>query len=149
MAQSSWYSLRRKVTTCAELLKKVTILHRRETVTVASEFIMHLLITPREFFERTCYLLAYMNMHIYWNIQIKYILELLMVECSMKSFVSTEIQDFIFLHLFTDLFHKDSSSLFRINCSYFISKNISTPPLYTLYHMHFQNYSSINKMQID
>ena len=36
------------------------------------------------------------------------------------------MQKLIFLHLFTDLFHKDFSSLVRINCSYFMYKNIFT-----------------------
>ena len=45
------------------------------------------------------------------SMQIKYILESQMVECSTKSFIHTEIQKLIFLHLLTDLFCKDSSHL--------------------------------------
>ena len=39
-------------------------------------------------------------------------------------------QQLFFLHLFTDLFCKDFSTFVRINCSYFVGKNISICTLY-------------------
>ena len=39
--------------------------------------------------------------------------------CDMDVLCTHTIQNLIFLHLFTDLFHKDLSSLNGINCRYF------------------------------
>ena len=52
-----------------------------------------------------------------------------MVECSTRSFCVQTLQ--FISGLFTELFHKNFSSLIRVNCSYVIHTNTCTPHRYT------------------